>query len=99
VLYNFHRVSDAYFLVLKVWNSRNVPIHPSDFHDPISFLFGTKAEILSCEVIETQPGNIKKKVSIAQGKQDITIAPLLLNRGSCSVLKLVLSGFTGDVKA
>jgi len=99
VLYNYQRVNDAYFLMLKVWNSGNVPIHPSDFHDPISFLFGTKAEILSCEVVETQPGNIKKKVSIAHGKENITIHPLLLNRGSCIVLKLVLSGFNGDVKA
>lgn len=99
ILYNYQGISDAYFLLLRVWNSGNVPLQPNDFHDPITFLFGTKAEILSCEVIETQPGNIKKKLSVSHGKDVLTIQPLLLNKGACIILKLVLSGFTGDVKA
>jgi hypothetical protein len=97
ILYNFERVSDAYFLLLKVWNSGNVPIHPSDYLDPIRFTFGKQAEILSCEVVETKPENIKKKVSITQGKQELSINPLLLNQGAGIVIKLVLSAFDGEV--
>jgi hypothetical protein len=64
VLFDTKSVSDARMVILKIWNSGNTDILPSEFVDPIKFSFGEKAEILDAEILETVPINIKDKISI-----------------------------------
>ncbi len=61
ILYDLKPISDADLVLLKIWNSGNQPILQTDYEDPITFNFGSKTEILSHDVIETVPNNIKKR--------------------------------------
>jgi hypothetical protein len=45
-------ISDARLVILKIWNSGNVPILPNDYVEQIAFHFGENAEILDAEVLE-----------------------------------------------
>lgn len=99
ILYDLKPISDADLVLLKIWNSGNQPILQTDYEDPITFNFGSKTEILSHDVIETVPNNIKKKVSMRIDSNNLIINPLLLNAGYSIIIKLVLSKFEGEVNA
>ena len=88
-------VSDATMVILKLLNSGNVPILPFDFLRPVNIGFGKDAQILSAEIIETNPDNIEASVEV--GAQTLTLVPVLLNGGDSVTLKVLLTRFEGDV--
>ena len=57
VRYNGIPVKDATFLLVRVWNSGNVPIEEADFIDPIKLNFGKDATVIFSS-IGSNPDNI-----------------------------------------
>lgn len=99
IFYNSRPIEDAYFLVLKFWNSGNKAINKEDFDDPISFSFGDKAEILDYDLIDTIPNNLSSKIKINTSGNTLKIDPFLFNKGSKISLKVMISNFGGVVDA
>src|SRR2546425_7217887 len=60
VLFDNNPVGDVRLIILKIWNSGNIPILPNEHIDPIKFDFGNNVEILDTDVLETVPGDIKE---------------------------------------
>src|ERR1700693_5033081 len=55
VIYGDKYINDARLIVLRILNSGNVPILPSDYIEPIKFKFSKGSEILDTEVLYTEP--------------------------------------------
>ena len=101
IIYNGTPKSDARLVVVRLWNSGNVPISPQDYdnNNPIKFDFGEKAEVLDVEVLATSPSSLKDTVKehLVLNDGSVLLDPLLLNRQDSIILKLLLAQFEGDV--
>jgi hypothetical protein len=54
-----HQIADARLVMIRLWNSGNIPIVTNDYILPITFNFGRDVEILDAEILETNPNNIQ----------------------------------------
>jgi len=93
VLFDAKPVGNTRLVVLKILNSGNIPILPSDYIDSIKLSFGADSEILDAEVLETVPSDMKDKAK-APLKDDIgsvTLEPILLNSKESITLKVLLA--------
>lgn len=101
VLFAGKPVSDLRQVVLKLRNTGNVPIEVKDYenNNPIEFDFGTKAEVLNAEILETIPMSLKDRaeasLELENGK--VRFEPLLLNARDCITIRVLLAGFNGDL--
>ncbi len=93
VLYKGKAVSNVRLIILKMWNSGNMPILPQEYIEPIKFEFGDHEEILDVDVLETMPSDIKNKVktSLKSDTKSVTFEPLLLNRNDSITFKVLLT--------
>lgn len=103
ILFDGKPMSDARLVVLKLWNSGNVPIEIDDYENrnPIKFNFGDKAEVLNVEVLETTPSNLKSRVnaSLKADRGNVVLEPLLLNNQDTITLKVLLSHLGNTITA
>src|SRR5437588_12444636 len=65
VLFNGDPVTGARLVVLRLLNAGNVPIIPADFIKPITFDFGSKAEVLNVGIVATPKGVSKANAEAA----------------------------------
>lgn len=88
-------VSDLSLVILKVWNSGNASILPTDFRRPLKIDFGG-AEVIEAEVLETTSRGVKEeaKTSLKRNSKNLTLEPLLLNSKESINLKVLLTGHT-----
>ncbi len=95
VLLDGQPVQNACVVILKIWNSGNVPIKREDFdnNQPLKIYFRGKTQVLEAEVLETVPGNIgtEAKTSLKLNPENITIDPLLLNSRDLIVLRILVA--------
>jgi len=84
-------VQDLYLIVIKFINSGNIPIHPSDYYQPITITFDGLAEILSVEVLDQSPKNLG--VVPSHTSQNVEIPKILLNQKDCFDLKVLVTNF------
>jgi len=91
VLFDGKPVQDVYLVTLKFINSGDVPIVSADYVRPISLSFGESAQILTAEVVETDPVNLEASVKIEATRA--VLEPVLLNGGDSITLKFLVSGF------
>src|SRR5215467_10743601 len=102
VLFGTKPVSNARLVILKIWNSGNTPILPTEYIDPIRIGFGNNAEILDAEILEAAPSDFKDKAkaSLKLDTDNVVLDPLLLNSGDSLTLKVFLAQtpFTKEVK-
>jgi hypothetical protein len=90
ILYNEEEVKNVQTLILRIINSGNAAIVPSDFQAPIELKFHNVDKILSYEIEKTLPTNLP--LSIEKCSDDlIQIAPLLLNKKDYFEIKLIVS--------
>ena len=68
--------SNMNLLILKIHNSGNEPVLPTDFEKPITIEFEETTEILEVESIEVSPQNLQPNIEINGNK--ISLLPLLL---------------------
>jgi hypothetical protein len=90
ITYGRKSIQNIYLLVLKIENKGNVDIAASDYEQPIIFSF-EQAEMLSAEIVEVSPKNLKPVLT--HDKSMLTINPILLNRKDYIVIKLLFSRY------
>ena len=95
VLYEGHPARDICLLVVKLFNSGNVPVSASDYERPISLSTGASSKVLSGAVTAVDPENLAASIEIAESR--VTLHPILLNSKDSVTLKLLVSDFGGNV--
>ena len=95
ILFKGNPVEDVHLIEIKIANSGNMPITSAEYERPVNFGFGDKAQILTAEVIETNPKNLEAPADIQAGR--IVLAPVLLNSGDTITLRMLISQFDGHV--
>jgi hypothetical protein len=81
------RAVDLVFVRLA--NTGNVPVLPTDYEREVRFAFGDAATVLTAEVVETNPDDIEASVRPIGGT--IVLEPLLLNGGDFVTIKALVS--------
>ena len=83
ILYENKTVQNIDLVEVKITNSGNVPIVPSDYERPIYVFLGENAEILNFEVREKEPRNlqVEARARLKQGtnRNQVEVKPILLN--------------------
>ena len=95
VLFRDKEIRDATSIVLRIYNSGQVPITANDFDRPIAFKFSDDSTTINTRVVRTSPDNIFPQVH-AQGNR-IEIDPLLINRGDLIEFSTIVSSFDGSI--
>jgi hypothetical protein len=93
-------VEDAHSIVVQIKNTGNQAIAAKDFAQPFILLFGKDAEVLTYDVVQKTPDNLKLDLSIGLGSENATslqIESFLLNKGESFILKALVSKFSGEV--
>jgi hypothetical protein len=89
-------VNNVYLVILKLFNSGNIPISAKDYESPLTFNFGEQASILSADVTKTEPRNLR--VNLKEINNKIILKPVLLNSGDSITFKFLLSDFSSIIK-
>lgn len=95
VLFDEKPVENVYFIVVKIFNSGNIPIKSSDYEYPVNFNFGEKTNLLSAEVIETKPSDMKISASIDDTR--VLLTPTLMNEKDSVTVKILADQFSGHI--
>jgi hypothetical protein len=99
IRYNGNPVQDVRLVVVRLWNSGNVPIAQNDYDEPLTLQFG--GQLLASDVIESTPPALKKKAiaggGIGPGYAAIAFHNLVLNPRDSITVQALLTDFTGDV--
>lgn len=89
ILYNNTEVENVNFYELKISNTGNLGIPSEDYEKPIRFKFDSGVEILSAEIIDSNPKSLTTDVEI--NNNEITINPILMNSKDSFTLKTIIS--------
>ena len=95
ILFENKPVQQVYLILVKITNSGNLPISPSDYERAISLSFGEKGKILTAEVVETAPSSLQTSARIEGEK--VVLDSNLLNQGDLVKLKILMSEFDGQI--
>jgi hypothetical protein len=90
------QIKDGFLFIVRLVNDGNVPIKSDDFYEPVSIFFGSDSEVLSAEIIKTNPGTLNAELDTLRSKHKIYIKPLLLNAKDSITIKALLTGFTAN---
>lgn len=95
VKYNQNIIKSLYVVTIFLKNNGNIAIKPDDFMQAIEIRGGDNKKILSYDVIETKPENIKVNLDLnTDAKGDyIVIKPLLLNKNDSLEIQLLFEDF------
>lgn len=90
IKYGNKKVQNIHLVILKIENRGNIAIASSHYEQPLIFSF-PESEIISNEVIEVSPKNLKPIVTIEASR--LLINPILLNKKDYIVNKLIFSKY------
>lgn len=93
ITYEDTPVKNVQLIVMKIINTGNVPITPSDFVRPLQFIFDEQTRILSSEVTKKEPKNIDAHITI--DKNSFRLEPTLLNGKDSITIKSLVYDFDG----
>ncbi len=93
IIYDGAEVSDVHLVVVRISNSGNVPITSNDYDRPLIVYTGVDSRILSVEVSETEPKDLK--VAINADETTTVLQPLLLNGGDSVTIRLLVTRLVG----
>jgi hypothetical protein len=91
-------VEDVRYLLVRCKNTGNIPILASDFVEAISIALQQQAAIISAEIIETIPKNLRSELEVSQEGNVVTLQPVLFNASDTVVVKLLASQANGPVE-
>jgi hypothetical protein len=91
VLYKGKAIQDATSVIIRISNSGKLPIARKDFDRPIAFIFAQTSEILSAEIVKTDPKGLGAKLKITDN--NIELQPLLMNSGDSVDISAIVSSF------
>lgn len=95
ILFDDKPVKAVSLIVAEIVNDGWIPIEDKDFFEPVTISFGHRAEIMNCEVTECIPSNLN--VELASETTQVTIKPLLLNRGDSIRIKALVENYQKPV--
>lgn len=97
IRYRGVRVRDVRVLVVKLWNSGNVPVRTSDFETPITLAL--PCQLLDFEVQAKVPSNLvcTFEARSATTESGATISPMLLNKGDSVTFRVLVSGLAESI--
>lgn len=95
ILYDGKPVRQVHLVVVRIVNSGNTPILSTDYERLISLNFGEEANVLTAEIVKTDPDSIQASFNV-EGKS-VVLTPTLLNTGDSFTLKMLITKF-GEVK-
>jgi len=93
--YKAKKVDNVRLILLRIFNSGNVPITSADYEQPISIEFKDSTQVLTAEVIRKRPSNLQAAVTIEN--RVVTLYPSLLNPADEIGLKILVSKFCNDI--
>lgn len=96
IIYDGVVIQDVVLLVVKIFNSGNVPIISPDFEESLSFDFGQKTRILSVEIVDATPSILSPVLTI-NNQSELIIHPMLLNEKDGFSIKLLLTEYENCV--
>lgn len=89
-------VQQVSLIILRIFNSGNVPVLSTDFESPIAITLGKNAIVLTAEIIDKQPDCLPTLITSEDSR--IILAPTLLNpRDSVTLRMLVTNLETIDI--
>lgn len=93
IFFNNKRVHSIYVVSMKIFNSGNTPIQAEEFYKPLKISFSQEAEILSAKVWGI-PDEMRPQIELLT-PQDMSLEPLLMNKGDTIFCEFLLSKFDG----
>lgn len=90
VTFDNYPVSGVRMLIVHVRNNGNVPIEESDYDSNLGFWVKGGPKVLTAEVVETKPPDIRAHVEAFENT--VYLDKMLLNAGDALTLKLLYSG-------
>lgn len=96
ILYEGQPTKDISLVIIKLFNSGNLPIATSDYESPISFYFDDATKIISAAIIDVEPASLA--VDVTTNSENIVLSPVLLNPEDSITIKLLLNDFWGRIK-
>lgn len=94
ILYNAIPVENVRLLVIRLVNSGNIPITPTDYERSVRLAFAEGSQVLTAEVVATIPANLLPKISPHDSR--VEIESLLLNSGDSIVMNILIAGTDGS---
>jgi hypothetical protein len=101
-------VHEARLVLVQIINSGHLPIAVNDYQSKLSISCSPGAKVLYAEVIATTPGDLDDRCRSEQGsrkdliehidKNEVTIAPILLNDGDSMTVQMLVENLRGSVK-
>jgi hypothetical protein len=88
-------VQQVHLIVIKFINSGNVSILASDYERAISINFGKEAQILTAEIVETNPDTLEP--SLINEDNSVQITPILLNKNDTFSIKMLVCKFEDEI--
>lgn len=89
--YKGKAIEGVKLVVLRIFNSGNVPVVSTDYEKPISIEFGTETRVLTAEVIKKSPPNLQSTISIED--HVVTLYPALLNPADSITTKMLVTKY------
>lgn len=97
VLYEGQPAKDICLLLIKLFNSGNVPVATVDYERPISFIIGDSSKVISAVVTDLDPENLP--VNITSESNRVFVNPVLLNPKDSITLKILVHDISGGISA
>jgi hypothetical protein len=95
IIYLGKNIENIHLVVIRLSNSGNTPISTKEYESPILFSFGHGTEIISVEIIETNPKSLKPDLQIQNNQ--VEFKPLLLNPKEYVAFKFLVTKFNGEI--
>jgi len=94
--YKGKMVEGVRLLVLRIFNSGNLPIVSADYERPIKIEFGKETRVSTAEVIKKKPANLQSTISIEN--RVVTLYPALLNPTDSVTIKILVTKYENDIQ-
>ncbi|OAS27873.1 hypothetical protein AYO08_00255 [Pseudomonas putida] len=85
MVFNGRDVKQGTSIIVAIENAGKAPIRAEDFYSDVVIKV-EGGEVISAQLIETQPENIP--LTLVQGKESVSIKPMLINPGDRFLLKM-----------
>ena len=94
VLFDEKPVESIYLIIIKFINSGNLPIKSADYESPVNLNFNEDVQLLTAEVIDTNPKTLEASAKIEGTK--VLLKPTLLNENDSITIKVLVNQFDGN---
>lgn len=94
VLFDEKPVENIYLIIINFINSGNLPIKSADYESPVNLNFNEDVQLLTAEVIDTNPKTLEVSAKIEGTK--VLLKPTLLNENDSITIKVLVNQFDGN---